>query len=1324
MPTRLAFLNVALALRLVTSQAGHADAVRVFAAPVERSRPVGSTGRPSAFEAGDERAVYVNSHGLFAVPVPKDVLAADDIQTTASAGCRLTRFRFEVTGQVDPAGPDGAYSVTFGFYDDCPSAGGAVIPGTQGEVQVLDAGRRMIEFALPPEVVVPRPDYFWIGARFSRDNCGFIIGAPALTGFSEDRFDTNGAGCVSTAGGFPAQPHASINAEVFADGACPAAFPAYHNVGLGGLDLTEGPGILMAEDLELGVTACQMIAYEVGVRNAGSYQFDLREGGLLPGEVITGTQRGFEKTTGGASLLRFTFDPPVAIPQDVWLTFLGDSFDARWVLTDRDAAIGHTGPGYAKIRGISTWQPVFPQGLFIGFNVRIVCAGEAPRGACCDMFVTECRGGPDDGIVCRSTDDCGFPGRCEPDCREVPLLNCAYPPRGSGLKPEWREGAACEPDPFPHPCGVAACCTPADTCEILTQNECEAVPPAELVRDWQRGTYCGDQGQRCGFNACMQQEGNCARDRPGRGCANETCCANVCGADPWCCRVQWDTICIRRYMEACPGLRPVNGVCEAAEGFDLQAGKAAVGSAVVSNRLEPTIVTDAGFSCHADSPGARGAGDVWFKFTATDMSARVQTCATLRPANDTLLAIYRAGDPTDPITACDTLLEIGCSDDVTACGSGYGSALCAEGLTAGDTYYIQVASATAAGRGIIRVDLESPCPATSAEGPAGYDASIAWRPSGQLKDGPVDEDARGAIVRAAPEPVLGHLEIPDDPFVPAPPGAAAATAARGGIVVRDGFVSVQVNVDAIGNNIPGDAANEPSIAVDPTDPSRMVIGWRQFNTVQSNFRQAGWGYSHDGGQSWTFPGVIQPGVFRSDPVLDSDAEGNFYYYSLQEDFDCDLFKSVDGGVTWSAGVAAHGGDKAWFAADRTLNASRGNLYAAWNKAYSCCNGDFTRSVDGGASFLTPIEAPGSPIWGTVAVAQDGAVFISDNDGLVVRSSSAGNPLQVPTFDLVRSVDLGGSLRAGQAPNPEGLAGQMWVAVEPPGGRNPDNVYLLGSVSPGGATPTQVMFARSRDRGATWSEAVRVNDDSPFNGAWHWFGTMSVAPTGRIDVEWNDTRNSGLANVSELFYSYSVDQGESWSANVAVSPAFNSYVGWPRQNKLGDYYDAVSDELGVNVAYAATFNGEQDVYFLRVEPFIDCDGDGVYDPKEVRNGLAPDCNANLIPDSCERDVDGDGTIDACDKDIDGDGILNGLDVCPLQFVGGRVDGGGRPLSDTDADCTIDGADFWRFVNCLEGGRPGAAAPTEACGRAFDVDGDLEVRLSDFAMLQNVLHSPLP
>ena len=140
------------------------------------------------------------------------------------------------------------------------------------------------------------------------------------------------------------------------------------------------------------------------------------------------------------------------------------------------------------------------------------------------------------------------------------------------------------------------------------------------------------------------------------------------------------------------------------------------------------------------------------------------------------------------------------------------------------------------------------------------------------------------------------------------------------------FTSYQVNVDSSGQNITGDAANEPSIAVDPTNGNRMAIGWRQFNSVASNFRQAGWGYTSNGGTSWTFPGVLENNVFRSDPVLASDDTGRFFYLSLLSTFFDDMFRSLDGGQFWTKLGPATGGDKQWFAIDNTSSSGHGFQY--------------------------------------------------------------------------------------------------------------------------------------------------------------------------------------------------------------------------------------------------------------------------------------------------------------------------------------------------------------------------------------------------------------
>ena len=103
-----------------------------------------------------------------------------------------------------------------------------------------------------------------------------------------------------------------------------------------------------------------------------------------------------------------------------------------------------------------------------------------------------------------------------------------------------------------------------------------------------------------------------------------------------------------------------------------------------------------------------------------------------------------------------------------------------------------------------------------------------------------------------------------------------------------------------------------------------------------------------------------------------------------------------------------------------------------------------------------------------------------------------------------------------------------------------------------------MFVRSTNGGATFSAPVRVNDDPVNHNKWHWFGTLAVAPNGRIDSVWLDTRNAANNTDSQLFYSYSTDGGVTWAPNVAVSNSFNPFLGYPNQNKLGDYLTIVSD----------------------------------------------------------------------------------------------------------------------------------------------------------------------
>jgi hypothetical protein len=433
------------------------------------------------------------------------------------------------------------------------------------------------------------------------------------------------------------------------------------------------------------------------------------------------------------------------------------------------------------------------------------------------------------------------------------------------------------------------------------------------------------------------------------------------------------------------------------------------------------------------------------------------------------------------------------------------------------------------------------------------------------------------------------LEKYDDP----PAIAAPILTISPALVSRFGsYTSYQVNVDANGNNRVGDAANEPSICVDRHNSNRMSIGWRQFDSVASNFREAGFAYTTNGGTRWIAPGVLENNVFRSDPVLNSDAVGRFFYLSLLQNFFVDLWRSITGGQSWTNVGPADGGDKQWFMIDNTNSSGHGFQYQCWSTDGNNFGGrQFTRSTDGGLTWMNPINVPNSPAWGTLDVDSAGNLFIGGvnlTTGRIwcVRSTNAKNGAVVPTFDQSTRVNVGGDIVFAEPINPEGLVGQIFLAVDRSGTSTNDNVYVLASVQPSDFNNgSDVMFVRSTNGGSTFSAPRRINDDPVNHAKWHWFGTLSVARNGRIDVVWYDTRNAPNNVSSQLFYSYSIDGGNTWSPNVAVSNPFNPFIGYPNQSKMGDYITVVSDDSSANVAYAATFNGEEDVYYVRIRPAL-------------------------------------------------------------------------------------------------------------------------------------------
>ena len=489
--------------------------------------------------------VYTNVLGRWIMRSPGTGGAriADDIVTTATPGCPLDRYVVQVSGDADGLGTDLAtpFDVTLELFESCPGASGTPtpIPGTRAIVSLPDGELHDVTVAIPADRNVPLPGSFYLGVTFSRANAGVVVGGLPTLGFSADRFDFPGFACGAGFGGFPAAPHASFQAEVFVRDGCPAAHSAYRAENPSGVFFTEGrsgPGgeNLFGDDLTLSHFDCDMVAYEVAVRGgcptcSGAIEFDLRSrlenadpesAGLIPR-----TRRQVYVFGDDVQVARFSFDPPVSLPEYLFMTFRTSSELVGPIATDRPAQLGDSDSRYLRYAGAAPngqWEfaPFADPDLYAAFDLTIYCASGPPVGACCDMI---------------QTDEAG-----ESVCRDVPRHNCA-PTIDDERSALWVENRPCEdtcvggtrdempctrqadcpegecPGPFPFaPCGLGACCVSDGRCYTVTENECEAFGSGGDTSLFQRGQICGLPGQRCPVSPCAWAQGSCFEPREGR----------------------------------------------------------------------------------------------------------------------------------------------------------------------------------------------------------------------------------------------------------------------------------------------------------------------------------------------------------------------------------------------------------------------------------------------------------------------------------------------------------------------------------------------------------------------------------------------------------------------------------------------------------------------------------------------------------------------------------------------------------------------------------------------------------------------------------------
>lgn len=322
-------------------------------------------------------------------------------------------------------------------------------------------------------------------------------------------------------------------------------------------------------------------------------------------------------------------------------------------------------------------------------------------------------------------------------------------------------------------------------------------------------------------------------------------------------------------------------------------------------------------------------------------------------------------------------------------------------------------------------------------------------------------------------------------------------------------------------------------------------------------------YSTNGGSSWGGVDLPLPAAkgangidFGSDPTLAFDTQGNVFYGYIVVFFgggngingtEMAVAKSTDGGKTYPSvnffsfeNGSNHFNDKPIITADtNAASPFRDNVYIAWDAASGGSIGGGVRvatSSDHGATFsVTRVDDPSGPgrsIGASPSVGPNGEVYVAWNDyvanAIVFNSSyDGGHSWGVPRTISYKTLPFDIGIPA------ESFRGALVypsLDVDRSNGAHRGRIYCSWmDLTP--ANVTDIFISYSDNNGLSWSTPAHVPDQfaRKIDRFNHW---MSVDPTnGTVNVAFYDTRNdtTGFRYQTDFYLAKSTDGGASFAA---------------------------------------------------------------------------------------------------------------------------------------------------------------------------------------------------
>ncbi len=363
---------------------------------------------------------------------------------------------------------------------------------------------------------------------------------------------------------------------------------------------------------------------------------------------------------------------------------------------------------------------------------------------------------------------------------------------------------------------------------------------------------------------------------------------------------------------------------------------------------------------------------------------------------------------------------------------------------------------------------------------------------------------------------------------------------------------------------------EPSIAICPKDTSRIVAG-----TVLE-----GYYYSKDGGRTWRSKKIKSKYGVYGDPVLIFDTTGRVYYFHLSnypktswlDRIVCQSSSRICGGFNQGTFPKPNGKvqDKHWAVVDRKTN----HIYLTWTQfdAYdSPLKEDsslivFSKSTDQGKTWTDPkvisyysgdCRDDDNTVEGAVpAIGANGEIYVAwaGPKGLVFQCSKDQGKTWFKKEKIIDKIYNGWVI---DIPGMNRANGLPVLKTDLSKGKYHGTIYLNWCDQKNGDDDTDVWLIKSTDGGRTWSNRIKVNQDTV--KAHQFFTWMSVdQSTGYLYFVYYDRRNSKGSIATDVYLSVSSDGGETFEDFCLTEKAF-----YPIQGTFfGDYLniDAAKNKI--------------------------------------------------------------------------------------------------------------------------------------------------------------------